>query len=206
MGGIAIALGTVAGFAILVFAPERAVVTTAWPAVLLAALTMSVVGMYDDRLQLSPVAKLVSSLATGAFLVFALTGSEPAGALPTSYTLIGTIWFAGVCHSLNLLDYMDGLAAGVALTASLFFAALLDNTLGPALVLMLVALAGALAGFMYWNRPQARLFMGDCGSLFIGSLLGGASLVPVFNARVAFVSPTVLAMLVRVAPLFVTAF
>jgi UDP-GlcNAc:undecaprenyl-phosphate/decaprenyl-phosphate GlcNAc-1-phosphate transferase len=167
---------------------------------------MSVVGMFDDRLQLSPVAKLVSSLAIGAFLVFALTGSEPAAALPTSYTLIGTIWFAGVCHALNLLDNMDGLAAGVALIAALFLAALLGQTLGPALVLMLVALAGALAGFLYWNRPQARLFMGDCGSLFIGALLGGASLVPVFNQRVAFVSPAVLVMLILVVPLFDTGF
>ena len=206
MGGVAIALGTVAGFAVIAFVPERAVVTTAWPAVLLAALTMSVVGMFDDRLQLSPVAKLVSSLAIGAFLVFALTGSEPAGAFPTSYTLIGTLWFAGVCHAFNLLDNMDGLAAGVALIASLFLAALLSHTLGPALVLMLVALAGALGGFLYWNRPQARLFMGDCGSLFIGSVLGGASLVPVFNARVAFVSPTVLVMLILVVPLFDTGF
>ena len=206
MGGIAIALGTVAGFAAIAVTPKSAAVTTAWPAVLMAALTMSVVGMFDDRLQLSPVAKLVSSLAIGAFLVFALTGSEPAAALPTSYTLIGTIWFAGVCHALNLLDNMDGLAAGVALIAALFLAALLGQTLGPALVLMLVALAGALAGFLYWNRPQARLFMGDCGSLFIGALLGGASLVPVFNQRVAFVSPAVLVMLILVVPLFDTGF
>jgi len=206
MGGIAIALGTVAGFGVIAFVPERAAVTSAWPAVLLAALTMSVVGMYDDRLQLSPVAKLVSSLAIGAFLVFALTGSEPAGAMPTTYTLIGIIWFAGICHALNLLDNMDGLAAGVALIAALFLAVLLRSTLGPALVLMLIALAGALGGFLYWNRPSARLFMGDCGSLFIGSLLGGASLVPVFNARVAFVSPAVLVVLILVVPLFDTSF
>jgi len=125
MGGIAIALGTVAGFAIIAAVPHSAAETSAWPAVLLAALTMSVVGMFDDRLQLTPVAKLVASLAIGAFLVFALTGAEPTGALPSSYTLIGTIWFAGLCHAINLLDNMDGLAAGVALIASLFLAALL---------------------------------------------------------------------------------
>jgi UDP-GlcNAc:undecaprenyl-phosphate GlcNAc-1-phosphate transferase len=206
MGGIAIALATVAGFGIIALVPERAAVTSAWPAVLLAALAMSVVGMYDDRLQLSPVAKLVSSLAIGAFLVFALTGSEPTAALPTSYTLIGIIWFAGICHAINLLDNMDGLAAGVALIAALFLAVLLRSTLGPALALMLIALAGALGGFLYWNRPSARLFMGDCGSLFIGALLGGASLVPVFNARVAFVSPAVLVILILVVPLFDTSF
>jgi UDP-GlcNAc:undecaprenyl-phosphate GlcNAc-1-phosphate transferase len=74
------------------------------------------------------------------------------------------------------------------------------------LVLLLLALAGALVGFLYWNRPRARLFMGDCGSLFIGAVLAGASLVPVFDARIAFVSPAVLVVLILVVPLFDTAF
>ena len=141
------------------------------------------VGFFDDRLQLSPVAKLVASLAVGAFLVFALAGGEPDGALPSSYTLIGTIWFAGLCHAFNLLDNMDGLAAGVALIATAFLAALLGPSLGAGLCHP-ARRAGRSAGrFLYWNRPRARLFMGDCGSLFIGAILGGVSLVPVFHAR-----------------------
>ena len=117
------------------------------------------------------------------------------------------MWFAGICHALNLLDNMDGLAAGVALIATLFLAALLARRRSARCwSLLLVALAGALVGFLYWNRPPARLFMGDCGSLFIGALLAGASLVPIFNARVAFVSPAVLVVLILVVPLFDTAF
>jgi UDP-GlcNAc:undecaprenyl-phosphate GlcNAc-1-phosphate transferase len=61
-------------------------------------------------------------------------------------------------------------------------------------------------GFWYWNRPRARLFMGDCGSLFIGAVFGGASLVAVFHQRIAFVSPAVLIVLILVVPLFDTAF
>ena len=207
MGGIAIALATIVGFTIVgLVSPDPAAQTSAWAWVLLAALAMFVVGFYDDRLQLSPIAKLVASLTIGAFLVFALAGAEPAGALPWSYTLIGTVWFAGMCHALNLLDNMDGLAAGVAIIATAFLAALLSPSLGPMLVVLLVGLTGALVGFLYWNRPRARLFMGDCGSLFIGALLAGASLVPIFNARVAFVSPAVLVVLILVVPLFDTAF
>ena len=207
MGGTAILLGTIAGFVVVGLAtPTAAASSSAWAWVLLAALAMFVVGFYDDRLQLSPIAKLVASLVIGAFLVFALSGAEPAGALPPEYTLIGTIWFAGLCHAMNLLDNMDGLAAGVALIATAFLAALLSPSLGPMLVMLLVSLAGALAGFLYWNRPRARLFMGDCGSLFIGAMLAGASLVPIFNARVAFVSPAVLVVLILVVPLFDTAF
>jgi UDP-GlcNAc:undecaprenyl-phosphate/decaprenyl-phosphate GlcNAc-1-phosphate transferase len=206
MGGIAIVAATVAGFAVGLAGPVLEGDLVEWLAVLLAGLAMFTVGLFDDRLQLSPVAKLVASLAVGAFLVFALAGVEPEGALPSSYTLIGTIWFAGLCHAFNLLDNMDGLAAGVALIATAFLAALLSPALGAGLFILLISLVGALAGFLYWNRPRARLFMGDCGSLFIGAVLAGVSLVPVFHARIAFVSPSVLAVLILVVPLFDTAF
>jgi UDP-GlcNAc:undecaprenyl-phosphate GlcNAc-1-phosphate transferase len=73
-------------------------------------------------------------------------------------------------------------------------------------VLLLVVLAGALAGFLFWNRPPARLFMGDSGSLFIGALLGAASLVPVVRTQIAFVSPAVLVVLILIVPLFDTSF
>jgi UDP-GlcNAc:undecaprenyl-phosphate GlcNAc-1-phosphate transferase len=205
MGGLAIAFGTVAGFAVLVSGALEGGVLE-WSAVLIAALVMCAVGAADDRLQLSPVAKLVASLAVGAFLVFALAVVEPEGALPTSYTLIGTIWFAGLCHTFNLLDNMDGLASGVAIIAALFMAVLLGPSLGYGLAALLISLAGALTGFLYWNRPRARLFMGDCGSLFIGALFGGASLAAVFHQRIAFVSPAVLIVLILVVPLFDTAF
>src|SRR5215510_9449354 len=97
MGGIAIAAGTVVGFVAMLPWIDLGAATEGWFLVLGAAVSMFTVGFLDDRLQLSPLAKLVASLAIGAFLVFALVGAEPTGALPSSYTVIGTIWFAGVC-------------------------------------------------------------------------------------------------------------
>jgi UDP-GlcNAc:undecaprenyl-phosphate GlcNAc-1-phosphate transferase len=205
LGGVGIVTATALAF--LVTAPFVDVgEAIAWMAVLLAAGAMFVVGILDDRLQLSPLAKLVASLATGAFLVFLLAGAEPEGSLPSFYTLIGTIWFAGICHAFNLLDNMDGLLAGVGLIAAIFLASLLGDVLGIAVVLALLTLAGSLLGFLFWNRPPARLFMGDSGSLFIGALIGGASLVPIFHSRVAFVSPAVFVVLILVVPLFDTGF
>jgi UDP-GlcNAc:undecaprenyl-phosphate GlcNAc-1-phosphate transferase len=206
MGGIAIALATFAGFVTLAVRPSLVGAPMPWAAVAAASLAMFIVGVLDDRLQLSPLAKLVASLAIGAFLVFALSGADPGEAFPSLYTLVAVVWFAGVCHAMNLLDNMDGLAAGVGLIAALFFAGLLGGSLGSPLSILLVSLAGALLGFLYWNRPPARLFMGDCGSLFIGSLLAGASLVPVFHTRIAFISPSVIAALILVVPLFDTSF
>jgi UDP-GlcNAc:undecaprenyl-phosphate GlcNAc-1-phosphate transferase len=205
MGGVAIALATMMAFMAVAVRPDVIGPFATWAPVAFAALAMFVVGALDDRLQLSPLAKLVSSLIIGAFLVFALTRSEPAG-LPYGYTLLATFWFAGVCHAFNLLDNMDGLAAGVALIATGFLTWLMVGELGPALVLLLVALAGALLGFLYWNRPRARLFMGDCGSLFLGALLAGAALVPVVREGGTFPRAAVLAILILIVPLFDTGF
>jgi UDP-GlcNAc:undecaprenyl-phosphate GlcNAc-1-phosphate transferase len=205
MGGVAIAGATALGFLSVIIRPDVLPWADTWVPVPLAALAMFVVGVLDDRLQLSPLAKLVSSLIVGAFLVFALSRTQPEG-LTSIQTLVATVWFAGLCHAVNLLDNMDGLATGVALIAALLLAILLFDPLGPALVLMLTALAGALLGFLYWNRNRARLFMGDCGSLFIGSLLAGSALVPVITAGDGFTDPALLAVVILVVPLFDTGF
>jgi len=204
MGGIAIALATVLSFSVVAAGTNGAPPTT-WVSIAFAALAMFIVGILDDRFQLSPLAKLVSSLIIGAFLVFSLT-ARPEAALPWGHTLVATVWFAGVCHAFNLLDNMDGLAAGVALIAAAFTAWLLADALSAPVVLLLVALSGALLGFLYWNRPPARLFMGDCGSLFIGALIAGASLVPVLQERTTFPWTSVLVVSILVVPLFDTGF
>ena len=205
MGGVAIAAAALLGFGVIVGPAHAALPPAAWLPVPFAAIAMFVVGVLDDRFQLSPLAKLVSSLIIGAFLVFSLTRT-PDAAVPWTHTLVATIWFAGVCHAFNLLDNMDGLAAGVALIAAAFMAWLVAPALGAPLALLLVALCGALLGFLYWNRPPARLFMGDCGSLFIGATLAGASLMPVLQERTVFPWTSVLVVLILVVPLFDTGF
>jgi len=205
MGGMAIAIAAVLGFSAVVSHVKGDVLTVAWLPIPLAAIAMFVVGVLDDRVQLSPLAKLVSSLIIGAFLVFSLA-RRPDNGLPWTYTLIGTIWFAGVCHAFNLLDNMDGLAGGVAMIAALFLASLLPSALGAPILVLLLALAGALIGFLYWNRPPARLFMGDCGSLFIGAVIAGASLLPVLQERTGFPWASAVIVMVLVVPLFDTGF
>jgi UDP-GlcNAc:undecaprenyl-phosphate GlcNAc-1-phosphate transferase len=205
MGGVAIASATVLGFAVIVPHVDVGGVSAEWLPIPLAGIAMFVVGVLDDRLQLSPLAKLVSSLIIGAFLVFSLA-RRPDNALPLTHTLVATIWFAGVCHAFNLLDNMDGLAAGVAVVAAGFVAWLLAPSLGAPIVVLLIALCGALVGFLYWNRPPARLFMGDCGSLFIGAVIAGASLAPVLQERTAFPWSSILVVVIMVVPLFDTGF
>jgi UDP-GlcNAc:undecaprenyl-phosphate GlcNAc-1-phosphate transferase len=106
---------------------------------------------------------------------------------------------------MNLLDNMDGLATGVAFVASFFLALIFGETLGNGVDVWLISFAGALLGFLYWNRSRARLFMGDSGSLFLGATLGGASLVPVFHAP-SPIQPALVVVMVLLVPLFDTSF
>lgn len=205
MGGIGIVLAVIVAFSFTFLVGESTQAAEVWLPVILAALAMFAVGVLDDRLQLSPLAKLVSSLIAGAFLVFALGGSS-LGSLSFVETLVAIVWFAGVCHALNLLDNMDGLATGVALLAVPFVVGLSSSVLGWPLMMWLVATAGALLGFLYWNRHRARLFMGDCGSLFLGATLAGTTLVPVFEVGDTLSQASLMALLVLVVPLFDTAF
>jgi UDP-GlcNAc:undecaprenyl-phosphate/decaprenyl-phosphate GlcNAc-1-phosphate transferase len=197
-GGLAIAAGTIAGFA--------AARTYSWDMaiVLGVAFVMLGVGWIDDRFRLSPLAKLVSSLVAAGFVLFGLTLLR---GLPPSpiVTVFAVVWFAGLVHAMNLLDNMDGLAAGIGLLAAAGFVIVFGDRLGPAATGVLCALAGSLAGFLVWNRHPARLFMGDCGSLFIGSVLGGCSLLALLGTPNPIVD-SMAVMLVFSAPLFDTGF
>ncbi len=192
-------VGTVAGLAI------GGMPTTETLIIGGAALAMHIVGLLDDRVSLSPLAKLVASLACGALVVFGLavlTGVRPSAPL----VLLLVVSYGAVCHALNLLDNMDGLAGGIGLIAALGLAFAFSGQLAPTSVRLLLALSGSLAGFLVWNAHPARLFMGDCGSLFIGAVLAGSALAPLLKQDTAFVPTGLTAALVLAVPLFDTSF
>ena len=202
-GGIAIAGSSLALTAALLLGAPSLGELTAPLAVALAAFAMFAVGLADDSLRLTPLAKLVASLAVGAFFVF---GVGVSGVLPSWVAVLAIIWFGAIVHSLNLLDNMDGLAGGVGMLGCLFGAWALAGAVGPLLVSMLLVVAGSLLGFLVWNRHPARLFMGDCGSLFVGAVLAGMSLVPLTRPDTSVVFGGFIAGLILVVPLFDTGF
>ena len=85
---------------------------------------------------------------------------------------LSILWLVGCTNAFNLIDGLDGLAAGVGLfaTITMLLAAFANHNLQLALVTM--PLAGALIGFLRYNFNPASVFLGDCGSLLIGFLLG----------------------------------
>ena len=150
---------------------------------LIAALAvMHVLGLIDDRRRLSAKVKLLVQVATAGGLVWffdmrvlhLLDHYGPVGMAGS--VAVSVLWIVVITNAMNMLDNMDGLSAGVgAVAAGLYLAATLIG--GQWFVAGLCALLmGALLGFLIFNFPPARIFMGDGGSLVMGMLLAVISI------------------------------
>src|SRR5581483_2102395 len=125
---------------------------------------------------------------------------------PVLDMVLTLIWIVGLTNAFNLLDNMDGLAAGIAAIAASFrlvFFQLDGNFDGAASAAVLL---GATLGFLVHNRHPARIFMGDTGSMFLGFFVSGLSLVGGYPYSRGVVSILLLPMLVLLVPIFDTAF
>jgi len=183
LGGAAIYLGCIAA---LVLFGDRFYVPQV-VSILVGASLISFLGIWDDRLGLRPVAKLIGQCLATTILV--VSGVQ-VGFLPSTWlNLCATfLWMVGMTNALNLLDNMDGLSGGVATVACAFFF-LLAAMSGQYLVGSLAAaLMGACIGFLYYNLNPATIFMGDTGSLFIGFVLAALGIKLRFPDNSAFVT------------------
>jgi UDP-GlcNAc:undecaprenyl-phosphate GlcNAc-1-phosphate transferase len=197
-GGMGILAGTLAGGAI-----AGALAAPAWP-VLVAAAVLFAAGWFDDLTQMSALEKMVSSLAVAAFFVFAIGSARAVTPMHAALVVLAVLWVGGLINAVNLLDNMDGLAAGVTAIAAIGVAATFAPELGAPLVALLVTLAGALVGFLGWNRHPARLFMGNCGSLAIGGIVAATATIGM--ARAASLTATAAAVLILIVPVFDSSF
>jgi UDP-GlcNAc:undecaprenyl-phosphate GlcNAc-1-phosphate transferase len=136
--------------------------------------------LLDDLIGLKPWQKLIGQFAAGLWVYYAgvrVTGIVYHQAEPW-WTLPLTLGWLIVCtNAFNLIDGLDGLAAGIGLltTLTIILASVLNHN--TALALLTVPLAGALLGFLCYNFNPASIFLGDCGSLLIGFLLGCYSVI-----------------------------
>jgi UDP-GlcNAc:undecaprenyl-phosphate GlcNAc-1-phosphate transferase len=153
-------IGIVAG--VLVPAVLRG---TTSPFALLGLVVIAAVGALDDRFGLPPGGKLCGQIAAGLCLGAAFV----AGPLGLAGVLVAVVLAVALTNAVNLIDGLDGLAAGYTVTAALGLAVVMNASgMGSAFA---VSLALAALGFLLWNFPRARTFMGDTGSLAIGYCL-----------------------------------
>jgi UDP-GlcNAc:undecaprenyl-phosphate GlcNAc-1-phosphate transferase len=168
---------------------------------LLGTVIVFSVGLLDDLRGLPPRAKLAGQLLAALPLV--AFGFEPGGVSPFLGAPLVVLWVVAVTNSMNLLDNMDGLSAGVsAICAAALFAYGLHMRL-PAVCVLTASLAGAALGFLAYNFNPASIFMGDCGSLLLGfSLAATGVLIGQHYQRLPFT--LAVPLLVLAAPIFDT--
>jgi UDP-GlcNAc:undecaprenyl-phosphate GlcNAc-1-phosphate transferase len=179
---ISIAVALLAGrhFPALAVGPSiRTLLTILVPGTLIFLL-----GIYDDIHSVGPYTKFAVQ-AVAAIMLFAgglriLSLPVLFGARHLAWPIglpITVLWVIGITNAFNLIDGLDGLAAGSALFSTLVvFVVAIFN--GSSLVsLLTLALAGAILGFLRFNFNPATIFLGDCGSLFIGFMLSALALV-----------------------------
>lgn len=179
LGGIAIMVGalSVTYFALFEYGPTQSNVALA-SSLLIPAFLMGLVGLADDIRNLSPwprfIAQSIAGLLTAVVLTWTNTLGSPTGSAVLD-VIITVIWIVGITNSINFFDNLDGGASGtVAITSiGLFLLAMQGEQF--LIAALAIVLSGATFGFLLWNKPPARIYMGDAGALFLGLLI--ASLV-----------------------------
>jgi UDP-GlcNAc:undecaprenyl-phosphate GlcNAc-1-phosphate transferase len=199
-GGIALWLSVTSSY--LVLLPHT---PYGWR-IIIASTFLFVVGLVDDLIHIKPYQKLVGQIMGSAYIVY--YGLSLPWTSSSSVNMALTIfWLIGITNAVNLLDNMDGLAAGIGIIASGFLALSFITTGQYTEALVLVTFAAALLGFLIYNSNPASIFMGDCGSMFVGFFLASAALVNVSGGRSrSFLPVLAVPILVLFIPIFDTTF
>lgn len=200
MGGVAIFLTTAIVF--LIFLEHT---RELW-IILGASAFLFLVGLIDDALHIKPYQKLIGQLIGAGIVV-----SSGLTLQWTSFEIVNIgltiFWLIGIANAINLLDNMDGLAAGIAAIAA--FSLVLGFASGEQTtqVALTAAFTGALVGFLVFNFNPASIFMGDCGSMFVGFFLASMVLDSEIGGRSrSIVSILAVPALILFVPIFDTTF
>ncbi len=188
LGGLAMYAGVMLGILFAFDGPARAQSI----GIVTGATLVAFVGFLDDRGWLHHQLKLFVAMPLAAVILLgsgihaqifsAFVGGRSGYWLDAALTIL---WVVGITASFSILDHMDGLCAGVAAMAAVFFA-LLAYMSGQTLVTTLAAaVLGGAAGFLRWNFKPAKIFMGDGGAMFLGFLMATLAL----KLRIEYATP-----------------
>jgi len=191
-GGIAIFLGTL----------TYAFFTNEWK-ILVFGFLIFLLGFFDDIRPYSKYLKLLFQFLIAIFTVW--SGIRMNVKILPEYIniILSVIWIVGITNAFNIIDVMDGISAGVGFFAAFSFIFISVSGSG-AYPVVAVTLAGSCLGFLPFNLPKAKIFMGDSGSLFLGYMLSVLAIITRYTDAnpIAFFVP----LLILFIPLFDTAY
>jgi UDP-GlcNAc:undecaprenyl-phosphate/decaprenyl-phosphate GlcNAc-1-phosphate transferase len=161
---------------------------------LLGSSIVVMLGLFDDLKVLTPLVKLAGQIVAALVLVKAGIMTKLDFLPPSLNLLLTVVWLVGITNAINIIDVSDGLAGGVAAIAGMFLyvISLWNNV--PTSAMVMLALVGATLGFLAYNRPPAKIFLGDAGSMLLGFLLGAIAMTGRYtvNHPLAAVAPVVI--------------
>lgn len=190
LGGLAIILAFVVAMALGVVVHGLPGSYSQVIAILGGGLVLAAMGLWDDLHVVPGWIKVPVEVLLALGLFAAGVRAQPFKHLLLDLPL-NVAWVVGVTNAVNYQDNMDGLSSGVVTIAAGYFFVMAALTHQNLVASLAAALTGCALGFLWWNRPPARIFMGDAGSLFLGFLLAALGLKLRFNNidRVTFFVP-----------------
>lgn len=204
IGGIAIGLSFILT-SLLSFSIYRIFLDGRILAILVSSLLMLIFGVIDDYKEMSIFAKFAVQIIATMLLIFFGVKAQIVSIGNFLNLIITFIWVLGITNAFNHLDVMDGLSATVSFicSASLFIICFINGDVKMAI--LLAALAAASLGFLLYNFPPAKIYMGNSGSHFLGFVLAAITLAISYapiTRKVALFAP----LLILGVPIFDTAF
>lgn len=187
LGGLAIYIA----FVLSVFLVWDRVSASQMVAILVGATVVAALGFLDDSGKLHPQVKLLFGMPLAATMLIVSGVQFTFFHQPILDILFTLFWVVGITAALNLMDNMDGLAAGVSAIASFFFLYLAASGEQYLVGTLAAAAMGAALGFLRYNFNPAQIFMGDGGALFLGFMLAVLGLKIRFPAQIEAVGWTV---------------
>lgn len=167
--------------------------------IFIGSIIIFIMGLLDDIFQVNYKIKLLVQIIVSIYIVVSLDISIAYINIPiVDYSfeladvgyIVSIMWIIGIMNSINLMDGMDGLSGGISVIAlySIIVLSILNGSFFT--VILAISLQGAILGFLVYNYPPARIFMGDTGSLIIGYFIGIISLLGYKNATfISFIVP-----------------
>lgn len=174
-----------------------------WVSILIFGIGMFCLGLYDDIKEIRPLTKLLVQLflAIGIVLCGVKFTIIPHVVLAVPLTVL---WIVAITNAFNILDNMDGLTSGISLISSFCLFLHAYQTANPLVGYLALMISGSALGFFIYNFNPAKIFMGDCGSLFLGFILSLLAVMGTCQDFSSFTSAALIPLSVMIIPIFDT--